>query len=226
MTEYRSTRNTRIIGIEVPNAVLARATRELLTTDSPFETSGWSSLQPPPELFETLARRMRRLMVAGVDDPTTLPSPEGHLLEQECLRALVAVLHPTESRNPADLPLSSRAVLVDRAEEFMRAHLRDAVGAIDLCASLGVSDRTVRQAFRERYGMGPIVYYKMLRLNAVRASLKAAEPGMVATVARHYGFHHMGNFAADYRRAFGEWPSDTVGAGGSGQRVKTIEVIG
>jgi AraC family ethanolamine operon transcriptional activator len=33
----------------------------------------------------------------------------------------------------------------------------------------------------------------------------------IADVANRWGFWHMGQFAADYRRQFGELPSETVG---------------
>jgi AraC-like DNA-binding protein len=209
--DYRSARNSRTVGVGVPTELLVRAERRLLGSDPPPTRSGWAAAAPPPEAFAALARRLRRLMASALADPASLASPDGHRLEQECLRALVAAAHPATGRPRADLPLPARSALVGRAEGLMRAHLRDAVGAVDLCAALGVSDRTLRLAFRERYRVGPMVYYKLLRLNAVRAALKAAGPGTVATVARQWGFHHLGNFAADYRRAFGESPSDTVG---------------
>ena len=91
----------------------------------------------------------------------------------------------------------------------MRSRLSDPVGAIDLCRELEISDRTLRLAFRERYGLGPMAFYKGLRLNAVRSRLMAAQPVAVAAVARELGFHHLGNFAADYRKLFGERPSET-----------------
>lgn len=209
-TDYHPARNSRNAGGTVPAAVLSWATREVLGDDPPPPPAGWATTAPPPEAFATLARRLRQLLAAGTADPQFLASPDGHRLEQECLRALVAAIHPPAGRPRVDLPLPSRAALVRRAEEMMRARLRDAVGAVDLCAALGVSDRTLRLAFRERYRMGPMVYYKTLRMNAVRAELKAAEPGTVAAVARQWGFHHLGHFAADYRRSFGERPSETV----------------
>lgn len=86
----------------------------------------------------------------------------------------------------------------------------DPVGAIDLCAELGVSDRTLRYAFRERFGIGPMAFFRALRLNAVRAALKGDSTTPIASVANRYGFQHHGNFAADYRRAFGELPSRTL----------------
>jgi transcriptional regulator GlxA family with amidase domain len=123
---------------------------------------------------------------------------------------VVDVVFPTTDRPRADLSLPARTALTRRAEEVMRAHLRDTLGAIDLCAELGVSDRTLRLAFRERFGLGPMAYYKALRLNAVRAALKAESVAAVSGVAREYGFHHLGNFAADYRWLFGQLPSETV----------------
>jgi AraC family ethanolamine operon transcriptional activator len=102
-------------------------------------------------------------------------------------------------------------LLVRRAEEFMRSRLGHRFGAIDLCRELGVSDRTLRLAFRERYGLGPMAYYKALRLNAVRSRLKAGAVVAVAAAAREFGFHHLGNFAADHRRLFGEPPSMSRG---------------
>lgn len=91
----------------------------------------------------------------------------------------------------------------------MRSRLGDRVGVIDLCRELGVSDRTLRLAFRGRYGLGPMNYFKCLRLNAVRSRLKANPLVPIAELARGCGFHHLGNFAADYRRLFGERPSET-----------------
>lgn len=208
--DYFSARRCRTVGVSVPAARLAWATGGVLAADPLPVRGGWASVEPPPEAFATLARRLRRLMWVGLADPIALGGPDGELLEQECLRALVEAARTRGDHQPTTPPLSSRSRLVGQAEEFMRAHLRNPVGTIDLCATLGVSDRTLRQAFQERYGMGPMVYYKALRLNAVRAALKKTEANTVAVVARSWGFHHLGNFAADYRRAFGERPSETV----------------
>ena len=43
-----------------------------------------------------------------------------------------------------------------------------------------------------------------------RQELKAAPAGTtVREIARRWGFRHTGEFAADYRRLFGELPSET-----------------
>jgi AraC family ethanolamine operon transcriptional activator len=143
-------------------------------------------------------------------DPSLLRTPEGDRLAQDCVRALVASLFSAAAPQP-ELSLPARSLLLRRAEEFMRSRLGDRLGAIDLCRELGVSDRTLRLAFRERYGLGPMAYYNALRLNAVRSRLKAGAVVAVAAAAREFGFHHLGNFAADHRRLFGETPSTSRG---------------
>lgn len=211
--DHCSGRRTSDLGVSLRPEALAEAARALLAADVLALPRGWAVSAPPPDGFAEFHGRLSRLLAAGGADPACLGTSEGHRLEQECVRALVACLCPPAGPPPG-LSLPARARVVRRAEEFMRARLGDPVGAVDLCRELGVSDRTLRLAFRERYGMGPLVYFKSLRLNAARSRLKADPLVAVADVARMFGFHHLGNFAADYRRLFGERPSATPrGAG-------------
>lgn len=60
---------------------------------------------------------------------------------------------------------------------------------------------------KPNFGVGPMAYLQCIRLNAVRARLKSAPEVTVAAAAREFGFHHLGNFAANFRRLFGEPPS-------------------
>ena len=89
--------------------------------------------------------------------------------------------------------------------------LGDPMSVFDLCRELGVSERTLHYAFQEVRGLSPMAYFKASRLNAVRQELKAAASGTttVREIAQRWGFRHTGEFAADYRRLFGELPSQT-----------------
>jgi AraC-like DNA-binding protein len=52
------------------------------------------------------------------------------------------------------------------------------------------------------------------RLHAVRRDLLAGDPGRTVTrVAFKWGFNHLGRFAAQYAREFGESPRDTLKRG-------------
>jgi AraC family ethanolamine operon transcriptional activator len=77
----------------------------------------------------------------------------------------------------------------------------------ELCAELGVSRRTLQTAFHETWGMGPLAWLRLLRLNAVRRALKSAPS--VTAAATQLGFFHFGRFSHDYEALFGELPSQT-----------------
>jgi AraC family ethanolamine operon transcriptional activator len=56
-----------------------------------------------------------------------------------------------------------------------------------------------------------MAYFRAVRLNAVRQELKTAkDAATVHEVAQSWGFWHGGEFAAAYRRLFGELPSQTL----------------
>ena len=93
----------------------------------------------------------------------------------------------------------------------MRAWLGGPLSLLDLCRELGVSERTLHYAFQEVRGLSPMAYFRAFRLNAVRQELKTApDTATVHEIAQRWGFWHTGEFAAAYRRLFGELPSQTL----------------
>jgi AraC family ethanolamine operon transcriptional activator len=207
--DHLTSRRATNLSLTVSDDVLREAARAVTRTD-PGSIS-WAAVYPTPELFRRLESRLRQFLF-GTEGASFLCSLEAHQLEQACLAATVEAVVPVPDSRRADLPSAARGALVLRAEALMRARLRLPVGEIDLCAELGVSGRTLRLAFRERFGLGPMAYYQTLRLNAARTALKAADPYSVsvARIARDLGFSHPGKFSGYYRRLFGEVPSATV----------------
>ncbi len=116
------------------------------------------------------------------------------------------------------LDAAARRVLlpraVRRAQEFMRAHAGEPLTLIDLCVHLGVSARSLQQAFLDATGESPMNHWRGLRLDLVHQALQGSSasdwPGVVTRIAQRYGFFHAGHFAAHYRRRFGERPIDTT----------------
>jgi AraC family ethanolamine operon transcriptional activator len=195
-------------GLSLRQEELESAARVLLNRDDLRVPRTWSVCTPAPAEAEAFQRSLGVLMS---DRGTDLRSPEGRLIEEDCIRTLVDALFAQSTLQPR-VPLSVRAKIVRKAEDFMRSRMADPPGTLELCQELGVSDRTLRLAFRERYGSGPIAFLAFLRLNAVRAKLKSDAEASIARVASDFGFQHMGNFAAAYRRLFGERPVDTRAA--------------
>lgn len=101
-----------------------------------------------------------------------------------------------------------------RAYAESRFDLGELPGIDDICAFVGVSERTLQYAFREYVGMSPVAYLRRCRLNRARSVLKASDPRTttVTQVAMRFGFLHLGRFAADYGQLFHQPPSATLGA--------------
>ena len=102
---------------------------------------------------------------------------------------------------------------VERAEEYLRAHIEEPFALDKLVEITGTSASTLLREFRKRYGMPPLQYLKNCRLEAARHELASTDPDetSVTEVAMHYGFYHLGRFAGYYKTAFGELPSETLG---------------
>ncbi len=101
---------------------------------------------------------------------------------------------------------------VREAEVYVRDNAREAPTVEDLCHLTGASIRTLQYGFRQVLGISPKAYIMAVRLNCVRKALDGGHPShpKVADAANEWGFWHMGSFAADYRRLFGELPSTTL----------------
>ena len=98
-----------------------------------------------------------------------------------------------------------------RAEAWLRQNLSEPPTIASLCTAMGTSKRTLHEAFREHLDATPKAYLKVLRLKAARRDLLQGALGLrVTDVALAYGFLHFGWFSQDYRRLFGETPSQTL----------------
>lgn len=102
----------------------------------------------------------------------------------------------------------------DRALDYIHNHPADSFTAAELCRQADCSQRWLEQCFRKRLGMTPKKYVKHLRLAHVREELLRAdteERPTIIEIAGGQGFWHMGQFAADYRKLYGELPSECLG---------------
>jgi transcriptional regulator GlxA family with amidase domain len=102
--------------------------------------------------------------------------------------------------------------IVDRIEVIARETADKPLRVGDLCEAVGVSPRTLRNAFQVVCGAPPYRYLRALRLREARKVLLA--PGdaaqTVTQIAVRFGFLELGRFSVEYRQAFGERPSATL----------------
>jgi AraC family transcriptional regulator, ethanolamine operon transcriptional activator len=102
-------------------------------------------------------------------------------------------------------------IAVERAREYIRGRLGEPLPLSELCRYARVQARSLEYGFREITGVSPIAYVKSLRLNAVRRDLSRAGAAehSISEIALDHGFWHLSQFAADYRKFFGETPTST-----------------
>lgn len=99
---------------------------------------------------------------------------------------------------------------VKRAEDYIRTHAREALSLERIAEAVGCSVRTLGEGFHKARGTTPMNFLREVRMAGVRGDLlRDAPPGSISEIALSWGFNHLGRFAADYRRCFGESPSET-----------------
>ncbi|WP_190242146.1 helix-turn-helix transcriptional regulator [Bradyrhizobium algeriense] len=118
----------------------------------------------------------------------------------------------TGTQTPGAVPVSSSRDLVERAEVLVLAEVDQPLPISALCAALSVSECRLRKAFRRVRGLPPCRHLRMLRLSQARRALMDTDSGLstVTEIATGFGFLELGRFSVEYRRAFGESPSQTL----------------
>ena len=101
--------------------------------------------------------------------------------------------------------------VVRRLEEFIEANWQDAITIDRLAAEAGVSARSIFRAFDSSRGYSPMAFVKSVRLRRAREALISGDPRVsVTATAFSCNFASPGHFARDYRKTFGELPSETI----------------
>jgi transcriptional regulator GlxA family with amidase domain len=143
--------------------------------------------------------------------PDLLTLPEvARSLEQQLIHLMIRCLIEGASSGMTTGGRRHDAI-VARFEEFLEANPDQPLYLTEICAAIGVAERTLRAACEEHLGMGPIRYLSLRRMHLVRRALLRADPSKTVTqVATDHGFWELGRFAVAYRALFGESPSATL----------------
>lgn len=102
--------------------------------------------------------------------------------------------------------------IVQQAEALALTSVDEPLPVSGLCQLIGVSQRTLRKAFHSVHGIPPYRHLRMLRLCDARQALLSADGAIakVTDIAMSFGFAELGRFAVEYKKAFGESPSQTL----------------
>jgi transcriptional regulator GlxA family with amidase domain len=151
-------------------------------------------------------------MEGAEEDPKLIDSNNYQsCLEEELISALIEVLFSYESYNFSDTGTELSSIW-EKLEIYMGTHKDKPFKVSELSQAVSVSESTLNRLFHAKFGVSPKSYIIKLRLNAVYQDLNQSSPEKIKiyVAANKWGFWHMGQFAADYRKLFGELPMETL----------------
>jgi AraC-like DNA-binding protein len=181
-----------------------------------------ATLNPLPEFAPVLdltrghGRSIARLAALAFKDfecggPMTCNPRAMSSIEQFIINELL-LAHPhnySEALHGAVPSIAPRDV--KRAIEFIEANLDAPITLADVAGAAGVPGRTLLKHFRDYRGISPMEYLRRARFDKAHAALRCTEVSQtVSEIAVTWGFYHLGRFSAEYRKRYGELPSETL----------------
>ena len=185
---------------------------ETLGLPDPLEVlpDGQGILEVDPRRVAALRGRLTGWHATVHDDPPSGTAARSEV-EFEIIAALVGALGTSRATVPRSPEAATRSRVLRLALDYIDAHAEEPPTMEAVCRASCASARTLQYAFRDRFGVTPKQYLQTVRLHKVRGELFRARPdAVISEIAARWGFWHMGQFAADYRRQFGELPSETL----------------
>jgi len=162
--------------------------------------------------MNTLRRELRRASRSLEQIKTAANSSEiVREMEFNLIRHLLLAI--TDSQPTDRLKLTNRKqIVLQRARDYIEANADKPITVLELAQASGSCVRTLEYIFRDYFDTTPKAYLKSRRLAAVRHELLHSlhSKSLINEIANRWGFWHMSQFAADYRRFFGELPSETT----------------
>lgn len=135
---------------------------------------------------------------------------DSELLTKELPELLLKSIDRIAEELPKQLS-SPRDIVFSKSISCIHQHLDQKFIASEICSDIEISERSLRYIFKEMTGLSPMKYIKNLKLNKARKDIKnAVDTVNINVIANNWGFNHSGQFAADYKKLFGEYPSQTA----------------
>jgi AraC-like DNA-binding protein len=197
--------------ISLPPEQLAASYRALTGSEITLPPRG-RVLRPPRSTTARLLRLHAKVCRFAETRYELTGHPEvGRAMEQELLHALVNCLMVDDANSNLETMRHHTEIMV-RFESALTMHLGHQLNMPEICADIGVTERTLRMCCIEMLGMSPTRYHLLRRLNMVRSALRRSDPATasVAEIALGYQFFAFRRFAVAYRTIFGETPSTTL----------------
>lgn len=112
---------------------------------------------------------------------------------------------------PTKVSTQKARQVVTKVCELLQVNPDQCYSIEDLCKVTFTSRRTLQNCFELITGQSPSLFLKTVKLNAVRRALQNSnQHSSISDIASDWGFWHLSQFSVDYKRLFGESPSQTL----------------
>jgi AraC-like DNA-binding protein len=205
----RSASDCQIATMSVPTNDLPALCKTIIGNEFLEKPGNWL-IRPDPVLMSRLRKLHKAVAQLAGDTPDLLERPEVcRALEEQLIHAMVRCL---AAGFDSKLGARRHDVIIRRFEEFLEAHPEQPLYLTEICAAIGVAERTLRASCEEHMGMGPIRFLTLRRMHLVRRALLSADrsKATVTSIVTDHGFWELGRFSVAYRALFGEAPSETL----------------
>ena len=194
-----------ILTSEFVTASSALAGRDLSAPKDPQVTT------PSPGNMENLLRTQATVSSIAENSPQLLANAEiARALKQSLIGTIAACLSDSDTCDDK-WTRQTHDTIMRRFRRVLEEHPNRPIYLPEICAAIGVPERTLRLCCQEQLAMSPKQYLTRRRMHLVRRALMAAVPDATVTeIATRFGFWHLVRFSAGYQTIFGELPSTTL----------------
>jgi AraC-like DNA-binding protein len=157
-------------------------------------------------------RRMTDLLISSVESREAKIPPHAMAEFEEAVMAAFLCANRNNYSQYLERPAAEAAPWqVRRVEDYIEANWNQPISMEDIVAVTGASARSIFRAFQQSRKYSPMTFAKQLRLRHAHRMLNS--PGAKTTIteiASACGYGDVGHFNKDFRRAFGETPSQVL----------------
>jgi len=198
-----------VLAVTVPRLELL----QLLALEG-IDTSALSNsilVKPSSDALNSLKRCLLEILSPGLQSASSLGYSQVQRVYKSAL--LSTTVNAIRSSHPVDEPsrcFRSRSHLVRTIVDWVMSRRDDPPTIYEICLKFNVGRRVLNYSFVEVVGSSPLNFLRSMRLNGARRDLrKQGRNQSVQEIAGRWGFCHMPRFSTEYRKLFGELPSQT-----------------
>lgn len=165
-----------------------------------------------PQQAFTLRNHLKYILLDLTTSPHTVISSEGNKLLLRYIPIRFFKEIGKQIGCAQNRVMQDRDLLFMEIRTYMHTHLHEQFTIEQLAKRFKVSERSIRNYFKEELHISPKQYLITLRLHKIHDTLQRAsvKKGLIEQTARRFGFFHMGQFSKSYKDFFGELPSETL----------------